>query len=75
MQRRTRTEEFKHEAAKLTRQPDPGEVAIARGIGIDPNLLTRWCQEQETTRSSISRGLLMSRKGGAIQLFTSSKMV
>lgn len=47
MQRRTFSEEFKHEAVKLTRQPGASKAAIARDLGIGANLLGRWCRDQQ----------------------------
>lgn len=55
MQRRMFTEEFKHEAVKLTRQPGASKAAIARDLGIGANLLGRWCREQEGKASSPCR--------------------
>ena len=45
MQRRTFTEEFKHEAVKLARQPGASKAGIARDLGVGANMLGRWCRE------------------------------
>lgn len=44
--RRKYTEEFKTEAVRLLQETDKPMAAIARGLGINPNLLSRWRQEE-----------------------------
>ena len=46
MQRRRKySNEFKHEAVQLTNHPAVGKAQIARELGINPNMLGRWCRE------------------------------
>jgi transposase len=53
-ERRLFTEEFKREAVKLVNQPGATKAAIARDLGVGPNLLGRWCKDVggETPNSS-----------------------
>ena len=44
-QRRKFSEEFKREAVGLARQPDANVAQIAQELGINANLLWRWCRE------------------------------
>jgi transposase len=44
-ERRLFTEEFKREAVKLVNQPGATKAAIARDLGVGPNLLGRWCRD------------------------------
>ena len=53
MQRRRFTEEFKHEAVKLARQPGASVAAIARDLGIGANLLGRWVREQTSMSGTV----------------------
>lgn len=43
--RRKYTREFKQEAVQLVRSADVPASQIARDLGIDPNMLGRWCRE------------------------------
>ena len=61
-QRRTFSDEFKREAVKLVRQPGASKAAIARDLGVGPNLLGRWMRDEEGTAASVSR----SSKGDGI---------
>jgi transposase len=45
-QRRIFSDEFKHEAVKLTRQPGATTAAIARDLDVSPAVLGRWAREQ-----------------------------
>jgi len=54
-QRRTFSDEFKQEAVKLVRQPGASKAAIARDLGVGPNLLGRWVREEEGTAALIPR--------------------
>jgi transposase len=54
MQRRRFTEEFKHEAVKLARQPGASVAAIARDLGIGANLLGRWVREQTSMCGTVA---------------------
>lgn len=49
------TEEFKHEAVKLARQPGSSKAAIARDLGIGANMLGRWIREREPGSTTASR--------------------
>lgn len=63
-QRRTFSDEFKHEAVKLVRQPGASKAAIARDLGVGANLLGRWVREDEGTAASIPR----NSKGDGISM-------
>lgn len=39
------SEKLKREAVKLVNQPGATKAAIARDLGLGPNLLGRWCRE------------------------------
>ncbi len=54
-QRRTFSDEFKREAVKLVRQPGASKAAIARDLGVGPNLLGRWVREEEGVAASLPR--------------------
>ena len=54
-QRMTFSDEFKHEAVNLVRQPGASKAAIARDLGVGANLLGRWIREAEGGAASISR--------------------
>ncbi len=43
--RRKYSNEFKREAAQLTIHPGVTKSQIARELGINPNMLGRWCRE------------------------------
>jgi transposase len=45
MDRRKFTPEFKREAVELTRQPGIKVSQVARDLGINDNILTRWRRE------------------------------
>jgi transposase len=46
MQKRKKyTEEYKQEAVSLVRSSDVPVSQIARELGLNPNILTRWCRE------------------------------
>jgi transposase len=45
--RRKFSEEFKHEAVRLTRQPDASVSQVARDIGVGSGQLFRWRRELE----------------------------
>jgi transposase len=45
--RRKYSEEFKHEAVSLTRQPGATVSQVARDIGVGSSLLFRWRRELE----------------------------
>ena len=43
--RRQYSQEFKQEAVELARMPGASSAQIARDLGINPNMLTRWRRE------------------------------
>ena len=43
--RRKYSDEFKREAEQLTVHPGVSKSQIARELGINPNMLGRWCRE------------------------------
>jgi transposase len=43
--RRKYSDEFKREAVQLTVHPGVSKSQIARELGINPNMLGRWCRE------------------------------
>ena len=43
--RRKYSDEFKREAVQLTTHPGVTKSQIARELGINPNMLGRWCRE------------------------------
>ncbi len=47
MERRQYTAEFKREAVRLMTQNDLSAAEVARGIGINPNLLGKWKRQVE----------------------------
>lgn len=48
--RRKYTEEFKTEAVRLLQESDKSIAEVARGLGINPNLLSRWRREEHHAR-------------------------
>ena len=46
--RRKYSDEFKREAVQLTNHPVVSKSQIARDLGINPNMLGRWCKEFQT---------------------------
>ena len=47
--RRKYSDEFKREAVQLTVHPGVSKSQIARELGINPNMLGRWCREFQVT--------------------------
>lgn len=47
--RRRFSAEYKQEAVELARSSNKTASQIARDLGIDPNMLSRWCRELETS--------------------------
>ena len=54
-ERRLFSEEFKREAVKLVYRPGATKAAIARDLGVGPNLLGRWCREA-SGETAVSNG-------------------
>jgi transposase len=46
--RRTYSVEFKHDAVQLASQAGVSVAQVARDLGIQPNMLTRWRRESAT---------------------------
>jgi transposase len=55
MERRQFTDEFKREAVRLARQPGASKAGIAKDLGINANMLSRWAREQEGKPSQVVR--------------------
>ena len=51
-QRRTFTEEFKREVVNLVKQSGEKPATVARDLGIDGNVLARWCRQAEPATES-----------------------
>lgn len=54
--RRKYSEEFKREAVAQTRQAGVSRSQVAREIGINPNMLSRWRRELETASGKAFSG-------------------
>lgn len=59
--RRKFSEEFKHEAVGLTRQPGTTVSQVARDIGVGAGLLGRWRRELDSGKSKPFPGSGVSR--------------
>ncbi len=46
--RRKFSDEFKREAVRLATQPGVTKSQVGRELGINPNLLARWCRDYAT---------------------------
>jgi transposase len=55
--RRTYTKEFKLEAIQLVESQGGNASAVARNLGIKPNLLTRWIREYKADQKHAFPGL------------------
>jgi transposase len=55
MERRQFTDEFKREAVRLARQPGASKAGIAKDLGINANMLSRWAREPEGKPSKVVR--------------------
>jgi transposase len=47
--RRKYSAEYKREAVELANASDVSISQVARELGINPNMLARWCREQKAT--------------------------
>jgi transposase len=47
--RRRFSTEYKQQAVELARTGNKSVSQVARDLGIDPNMLSRWCREVEAT--------------------------
>jgi transposase len=54
--RRKFSNEFKREAVQLTVHPGVTKSQIARELGINPTMLTRWCRELQLGESKAFPG-------------------
>ncbi len=54
--RRKYTREFKQEAVQLVRSTDVPASQIARDLGLDPNMLSRWCREMGSIGNKAFQG-------------------
>lgn len=66
--RRTYSAEFKHEAVQLASQAGVSVAQVARDLGIQPNMLTRWRRESATAGSRAFRGQGVPRDQELVQL-------
>lgn len=54
--RKRYTQEFKQEAVRLARSSSDSVSKIARELGLNPNMLSRWCRELEADGAKAFRG-------------------
>ena len=54
--RRKYAAEFKQEAVQLVRSANVPASRIARDLGIDPNMLSRWCREMSSVGNKAFQG-------------------
>ena len=54
--RRRYSAEFKHEAVEMVRNSTVSASQIARELGINPNMLTRWCREAQAEGGKVFPG-------------------
>jgi transposase len=54
--RRKYATEFKREAVQLVRSSTHPASQIARDLGIDPNMLSRWCRELDAIGTQAFQG-------------------
>ena len=54
--RRKYAAEFKQEAVQLVRSVNVPAIQIARDLGIDPNMLSRWCREMGSVGNKAFQG-------------------
>lgn len=53
--------EYKREAVELAKTSSVSVSQVARDLGIEPNILTRWCREAEADGSRAFKGQGTSR--------------
>lgn len=66
--RRTYSAEFKHEAVQLASQAGVSVAQVARDLGIQPNMLTRWRRESANVGPKAFRGQGVPRDQELAQL-------
>ena len=66
--RRKYSEEFKREAVQLARQEGVRVAQVARDLGIQPNMLTRWRRENAEGGAKAFRGQGVPRDQELAQL-------
>lgn len=54
--RRRYSAEFKREAVAMVRNSEVSASQIARELGVNPNMLTRWCREAQTEGTQAFQG-------------------
>lgn len=54
--RKRYTQEFKQEAVRLARCSSDSVSRTARDLGLNPNMLNRWCRELEADGAKAFRG-------------------
>ena len=54
--RRKYAAEFKQEAVQLVRSANVSASQVARDLGIDPNMLSRWCREMSLVGNKAFQG-------------------
>lgn len=50
------SQEFKHEAVQVAKSSQQSMSQVARDLGINPNLLTRWCRESADSGAKVFPG-------------------
>ncbi len=68
MQRRKYSTEFKREAVELTGEPGVTITQVARELGINPNMLSRWRKELDRQGKTAFKGQGHSRDEEVIAL-------
>lgn len=66
--RRKYSQEFKQEAVQLSRQAGVSVSQVARDLGIQPNMLTRWRRESAVAGPKAFRGQGVARDQELAQL-------
>jgi transposase len=55
--RRKYTQEYKREAVQLAKSGDVPMSQVARDLGINPNMLARWCRELQGSAAKAFPGI------------------